>query len=176
MKSAKPQPATFKANKIDTRSPLLHLDIKRCRANILKHSVWEWCVACAADELVECTVDNCYSLDFVWVQGRELKTASKWVSQLPFQNARFYHQSAVRFMLRFGICTYADCKVGFRCTGRYENIFKEPLALIEAGLTESLRKAGINEWVGATQIEEADRYIVRTASKSEQPLHKGKYY
>ena len=60
-------------------------------------------MACAADELVECTVDNCYSLDFVWVQGRELKTASKWVSQLPFQNARFYHQSAVRFMLRFGI-------------------------------------------------------------------------
>ena len=79
-------------------------------------------------------------------------------------------------MLRFGICTYADCKVGFRCTGRYENIFREPLEVIEAGLTESLRKAGINEWVGAIQIEEADRYIVRTASKSEQPLHKGKYY
>ena len=28
--------------------------------------MWEWCVACAADELVECTVENCYSLDFVW--------------------------------------------------------------------------------------------------------------
>ena len=91
MKSAKPQPATFKANKIDTRSQLLHLDIKRCRANILKHSVWEWCVACAADELVECTVDNCYALDFVWVEGRELKTASKWVSQQPFQNLSLIH-------------------------------------------------------------------------------------
>ena len=76
VKSAKPQPATFKANKID-KSPLVHLDIKRCRANILKHSEWEWCVACAADELVKCTVENCYSLDFVFVEGRELKTASR---------------------------------------------------------------------------------------------------
>ena len=110
VKSAKPQPATFKANKID-KSPLVHLDIKRCRANILKHSEWEWCVACAADELVKCTVENCYSLDFVFVEGRELKTASKWMSQLPFQNSRFYHQSAARFMLKLGICTFAPLRI-----------------------------------------------------------------
>ena len=78
-------------------------------------------------------------------------------------------------MLRFGICTFEVCKVGLRCTGRYENLFKDPLEVIEAALPESLRKAGINEWMGAIQIEEADRYMVRTASKSEQPLQKGKY-
>ena len=73
MKSAKPQPATFKANKIDPKSPLLHLDIKRCRASIFKYSEWEWCVACAADELVKCTVEICYLLDFVFVERKELK-------------------------------------------------------------------------------------------------------
>ena len=77
-------------------------------------------------------------------------------------------------MLRFQICTFADCKVGLRCTGRYQKLFKEPLETIEAALTESIRKQAINEWVGSIQIEGASRYIVKTASCSEQPLHKGK--
>ena len=174
VKSSKPQPAVFKANKIDTRRALVHLDIKRCRATILKHSEWEWAVACAADELVECTVDNCYSLDYVWVEMKDLKTATKWTSSLPFQNSRFYHQSAVRFMLRFSICTFVDCKVRLRCTGRYFKLFKEPLEAIESVLPESMRKAAFNEYIGTIQIEEANRYIVRTASKNEQPLHTGK--
>ncbi len=50
----------------------------------------------------------------MWVRGAEIQTLSKTVAKLPFQNSRFYHQSAVRFMLRFGICTYADLGVGFR--------------------------------------------------------------
>jgi len=77
-------------------------------------------------------------------------------------------------MLRFGICTFESCKVGFRCTGRYSKLFREPLEIIEGSLTESIRKAAINEFVGAIQIEEAARYIVRTASRDDQPLHKGK--
>ena len=140
MKSAKPLPATFKANQIEDSSPLIHLDIERCRAAILKHSEWEWCIACAADELVTCNVENCYSLDFVFVEGRELKTASKWVSHLPFQNSGFYHQSAVRFMLRFGICTFENCKVGFRCTGIYKNFSKNRWRESEAAFLRAQEK------------------------------------
>ena len=101
--SPKPVPCTFKANAIDKRAPLLCLDLKRCRASILKYSAWEWVTACAADELVEATPENLASLDFVWIRRRTYKTATKWVSMLPWQGPRFYHQSAVGFLLQFNI-------------------------------------------------------------------------
>ena len=85
----KPVPCTFKANVIDRRVPLLCLDLKRCRASILKYGPWEWVTACAADELVQATPENVASLDFVWVRGRTYKTATKWVSMLPWQGPRF---------------------------------------------------------------------------------------
>ena len=79
-------------------------------------------------------------------------------------------------MLRFGICTFENCKVGFRCTGRYKKLLKEPLERIESSLPGGIRKAATNEYVGAIQIEETERYIVKTASKNDPPLHEGKFF
>ena len=57
--SPKPVPATFKANAIDSRVPLMCLDIKRCRASILRYSPWEWVAACAADALKQAPPRQC---------------------------------------------------------------------------------------------------------------------
>ena len=74
--SPKPVPMICKANAIDQRVPLLCLDIKRCRASILRYSPFEWVCACAADELVQATAENVSTLDFVWVHGRAYTTAT----------------------------------------------------------------------------------------------------
>ena len=92
--------------------PLYHLDFNRCRASILRYSPWEWVAATSADELVQCTPENVCSLGYIWVGGGESKTATKWVSKLPWQSERFYHQSAVRWMLSAGTVTYRDLSVG----------------------------------------------------------------
>ena len=81
--SPKPVPATFKANAIDSRVPLMCLDVKRCRASILRYSPWEWVAACAADALEQTTPGNVATQDFVWVNGPTPKTATKWVALLP---------------------------------------------------------------------------------------------
>ena len=71
-------PTICKANAIDQRVPLFCLDIKRCRASIFKCLPFEWVTACAADELVQATLDNVATLDFVWLNGRPITTATKW--------------------------------------------------------------------------------------------------
>ena len=65
----KPVPATAVANAIDTRTPLLHLDIRRCRASIVRETVWEWVAASAAGELVQATPASASLLDFILVRG-----------------------------------------------------------------------------------------------------------
>ena len=86
---------------------------------------------------MQATAENVSTLDFVWVNGRAYTTATEWVSQLPWQGPRYYHISAVLFMLSNGICAASDLGLGFRATGRYPPIlFEAPLDSIAAALPE----------------------------------------
>ena len=88
---------------------------------------------------MQCTPENCATLNFVWVRGKSPACLSKSLARLPFQGVRFYHACAVRFMLQTRLITYADLGLGIRGSGRLsQEVFRDPLDAIEAALPEDL--------------------------------------
>ena len=104
----------------------------RCRRSILYEGFPQgFGVLCAKDEWVQCTPENCATLDFVWVRGKSPACLSKSLARLPFQGARFYHACAVRFMLQTRLITYVDLGLGTRGSGRLsQDVFRAPLDAI----------------------------------------------
>ena len=126
----------------------------RCRRSILYEGFPQgFGVLGAKDEWVQCTPENCATLDFVWVRGKTPACLSKSLARLPFQGARLYHACAVRFMLQARLITYLDLGLGIRGSGRLsQEVFRTPLDVIEAALPEDLRKAAVNQWLGSLMI------------------------
>ena len=77
---------------------------------------------------MQATPENTATLDYIWVRGASPACLSKSLAKLPFQGARFYHASAVRFMLQQHLVTYADLGLGIRAPGRLPpEVFRAPL-------------------------------------------------
>ena len=127
---------------MDFRRDLWHIDVIRCRRSLLYEGC-EWPVLCARDEWVQATPENAQTLDYIWVCGTTPGCLSKSLAKLPFQGSRFYHASAVKFMLQQHLITYAELGLGIRGSGRLPpEVFRAPLDRIEEALPEELRKGG----------------------------------
>ena len=125
---------------------------------------------CARDCWVQATPENAATLDYIWVRGATPGCLSKSLAKLPFQGSRFYHASAVRFMLTQHLIQYGDLGVGIRASGRLPpDVFRAPLDRLEEALPEELRKAAANQWLGSLMCAPY-KYKVFTVGHPDAPV------
>ena len=129
------------------------IDLKRCRRALLYEGPESgWPLICAQDSFEPCT--DYTQMDFIWIHKPTPHTAAKQLWMLPFQGERFYHVSAVDFLVKTRRISVKDLGVGIRASARLSReTFREPLDAIEAKLPEHLRKLGVNSWLGSLMCD-----------------------
>ena len=170
-----PRPAQFvlPIAKID-KSPIINIDVKRCRRSCLMEATEHWPVFSVHDEIHEVASSKRNLSDFNWIDKGNVKTARRKLKDLPYQGARWYARQAARWLLMRGIINWNDVKLGLDATAHLQpDIFRQPLEQIQETIHHDFRKKAINALLGIWSIDKRGTHIVTTQFDKYDVLYNG---